>query len=223
MTNFTTIKGFAFDMDGVLADTAKFHTVAWHQIADEIGTTWTPELAESLKGIDRMGSLALIMAAGGVAEQYDQAEREKLAVKKNTHYRELISTLTPDDILPGMKSFLDELKAAGYQMSVASASKNAPFIIERLGLTHYFQAVVDPASVTAGKPDPAIFSAAADVLQLQPAEVIGIEDSSAGIQSINAAGETSVGIGDKNVLQEADINFATTADVTLTAIKSGWH
>lgn len=200
MTNFTTIKGFAFDMDGVLADTAKFHTVAWHQIADEIGTTWTPELAESLKGIDRMGSLALIMAAGGVAEQYDQAEREKLAVKKNTHYRELISTLTPDDILPGMKSFLDELKAAGYQMSVASASKNAPFIIERLGLVHYFQAVVDPASVTAGKPDPAIFSAAADVLQLQPAEVIGIEDSSAGIQSINAAGETSVGIGDKNVL-----------------------
>ncbi len=223
MTNFTTIKGFAFDMDGVLADTAKFHTVAWHQIADEIGTTWTPELAESLKGIDRMGSLALIMAAGGVAEQYDQAEREKLAVKKNTHYRELISTLTPDDILPGMKSFLDELKAAGYQMSVASASKNAPFIIERLGLAHYFQAVVDPASVTAGKPDPAIFSAAADVLQLQPAEVICIEDSSAGIQSINAAGETSVGIGDKNVLQEADINFATTADVTLTAIKSGWH
>lgn len=223
MTNFTTIKGFAFDMDGVLADTAKFHTVAWHQIADEIGTTWTPELAESLKGIDRMGSLALIMVAGGVAEQYDQAEREKLAVKKNTHYRELISTLTPDDILPGMKSFLDELKAAGYQMSVASASKNAPFIIERLGLAHYFQAVVDPASVTAGKPDPAIFSAAADVLQLQPAEVIGIEDSSAGIQSINAAGETSVGIGDKNVLQEADINFATTADVTLTAIKSGWH
>ncbi|MFL2020295.1 beta-phosphoglucomutase [Weissella hellenica] len=222
MTNFTTIKGFAFDMDGVLADTAKFHTVAWHQIADEVGTTWTPELEESLKGIDRMGSLALIMDAGGVADKYDQTARENLATKKNTHYRELISTLTPDDILPGMQKFLTELKAAGYQMSVASASKNAPFIIERLGLTDYFKAVVDPASVTAGKPDPAIFAAAADVLGLQPSEVIGIEDSAAGIQSINGAGETSVGIGDKDVLKAANINFGSTADVTLAAIEAAW-
>ncbi len=219
MSEFDVIKGFAFDMDGVLADTARFHTIAWRKIADEVGTTWTKELEEGLKGIDRMGSLALIISAGGHDDEYDQSAREALAEKKDTNYRELISTLTPDDILPGMQQFLDELKAASYQLSVASASKNAPFIIERLGLADYFEAVVDPASVAAGKPDPAIFAAAAKVLNLEPEQVIGLEDSAAGIQSINGAGEISVGIGDANVLVEADVNFDKTADVTLNAIK----
>jgi beta-phosphoglucomutase len=220
MATFADIKGFAFDMDGVLADTARFHTVAWRQIADEVGTTWTPELEEGLKGIDRMGSLALILEAGDHADEYDQAAREALAEKKNTNYRELISTLTPEDALPGMHAFLDELRAGGYKMSVASASKNAPFIIERLGMTDYFDGVVDPASVAAGKPDPAIFAAAADLLGLPHDQVIGLEDSAAGLKSINGAGETSVGIGDATILAEADINFASTADVTLAAIEA---
>lgn len=219
MSEFDVIKGFAFDMDGVLADTARFHTIAWRKIADEVGTTWTKELEEGLKGIDRMGSLALIISAGGHDDEYDQSAREALAEKKNTNYRELISTLTPADILPGMQQFLDELKAANYQLSVASASKNAPFIIERLGLADYFEAVVDPASVAVGKPDPAIFAAAAKVLNLEPGQVIGLEDSAAGIQSINGAGEISIGIGDVNVLTEANVNFGKTADVTLNAIK----
>ena len=219
MSEFDVIKGFAFDMDGVLADTARFHTIAWRKIADEVGTTWAKELEEGLKGIDRMGSLALIISAGGHDDEYDQSAREALAEKKNTNYRELISTLTPADILPGMQQFLDELKAANYQLSVASASKNAPFIIERLGLADYFEAVVDPASVAVGKPDPAIFAAAAKVLNLEPGQVIGLEDSAAGIQSINGAGEISVGIGDVNVLTEANVNFGKTADVTLDAIK----
>lgn len=219
MAKFSDIKGFAFDLDGVIADTARFHTIAWRKIADEVGTTWTKELEEGLKGIDRMGSLALIIAAGGHENEYDQTAREALAEKKNTNYRELISKLTPADILPGMQNFLDELKAEDYQLSVASASKNAPFIIERLGLDDYFKAVVDPASVSAGKPDPAIFSAAAAVLNLKPEQVIGLEDSAAGIKSINGAGEISVGIGDATVLAEADVNFDQTADVTLNAIK----
>ena len=219
MSEFDVIKGFAFDMDGVLADTARFHTIAWRKIADEVGTTWAKELEEGLKGIDRMGSLALIISAGGHDDEYDQSAREALAEKKNTNYRELISTLTPADILPGMQQFLDELKAANYQLSVASASKNAPFIIERLGLADYFEAVVDPASVAVGKPDPAIFAAAAKVLNLEPGQVIGLEDSAAGIQSINGAGEISIGIGDVNVLTEANVNFGKTADVTLDAIK----
>lgn len=219
---FENIKGFAFDMDGVLADTAKFHSIAWRQIAEEVGTTWTPELAENLKGIDRMGSLDLILTTGGMADEYDLAAREALATKKNDNYRNLISELTPNDALPGMREFLAELKAAGYKMSIASASKNAGFIVDRLGIADYFEAIVDPASVAAGKPDPAIFKAAADVLNLAPEEVIGLEDSGAGIQSINGAGEMSVGIGDADALSDADILFASTKDVTLANIKSNW-
>lgn len=220
--SFEEIKGFAFDMDGVLADTAKFHSIAWRQIAEEVGTTWTPELAENLKGIDRMGSLDLILTTGGLANQYDLAAREALATKKNDNYRELISTLTPADALPGMTVFLTELKQAGYKMSIASASKNAGFIVERLGIADFFEAIVDPASVAAGKPDPAIFSEAAKVLNLNPEQVVGLEDSGAGLQSINGAGEVSVGIGDATALSAADILFADTSEVTLANIKSKW-
>ena len=220
MVAFEDIEGFAFDMDGVLADTARFHAIAWHQIADEVGTVWDDELAEALKGIDRMGSLKLILEHGNVAEKYDAVARDALATKKNDNYRNLIATLTPADALPGMLDFLESLQTAGYKMSIASASKNAPFIVERLGMQKYFDAIVDPASLSAGKPDPAIFIAAAAAIELAPEKVIGLEDSAAGIKSINAAGELSIGIGDSKVLHEADLNFATTADVTLARIKA---
>lgn len=220
MTKFSDIKGFAFDLDGVIADTARFHGEAWHQTADEVGTTWTPELAEGLKGISRMASLQMILDAGDHADDFSQADKETLAEKKNHHYQQLISTLTEDDILPGIKDFIQSAKAAGYTMSVASASKNAPMILDHLGLTKYFVGIVDPATLTKGKPDPEIFVRAAEVLHLNPENVIGLEDSAAGIVSINGAGETSLAIGNADVLSGADLNFESTSEVTLANIEA---
>lgn len=219
MSTFEKIKGFAFDLDGVIADTAKFHGQAWHALADKVGTQWTDELAENLKGVSRMDSLEMILEYGNNADKYSISEKEALADEKNTFYKELISTLTEDDILPGMKDFILSLKENGYKLSVASASKNAPFILEKLGLISYFDAIVDPAKLSAGKPDPEIFAKAAEVINLNADEVIGLEDSTAGIDSINGAGETSLGIGDEKQLNKADIVFATTAEVTLDNIK----
>lgn len=220
MVQFSDIKGFAFDLDGVIVDTARFHGEAWHQTADEVGTTWTPELAEGLKGISRMASLQMILDAGGHADDFSQADKEGLAEKKNHNYQQLISTLNEADILPGMKAFIESAKASGYTMSVASASKNAPMILNHLGLTDYFVGIVDPATLTKGKPDPEIFVRAAEVLKLNPAQVIGLEDSAAGITSINGAGETSLAIGNVDVLSDADLNFAVTAEVTLANIEA---
>ena len=218
MTKFADIKGFAFDLDGVITDTAKFHTIAWRHLAEQLQVTWTPELQESLKGIDRMGSLEMILQAGGKENAYTQAEKEGFAAWKNEHYVELISDLTPDDILPGIAAFIQELNDKGYRASVASASKNAPFILDRLGLTVSFVGIVDPATLHAGKPDPEIFVRAAEILNLPPDQVIGLEDAAAGIASINGAGEVSLGIGDATVLAAADLNFASTAEVTLANI-----
>ena len=218
MTKFADIKGFAFDLDGVITDTAKFHTVAWRHLAEQLQVTWTPELQESLKGIDRMGSLEMILQAGGKENAYTQLEKEGFAAWKNEHYVELISDLTPDDILPGIAAFIQELNDKGYRASVASASKNAPFILDRLGLTDSFVGIVDPATLHAGKPDPEIFVRAAEILNLPPDQVIGLEDAAAGIASINGAGEVSLGIGDATVLAAADLNFASTAEVTLANI-----
>ncbi len=202
MTKFSDIKGFAFDLDGVITDTAKFHTQAWHALADQVNVTWTPELQESLKGIDRMGSLEMILKAGNKQDDYTHDEKVALASWKNNHYVELISGLTPDDILPGMADFIKELNDKGYKASVASASKNAPFILDRLQLTDSFVGIVDPSTLTANKPD----------------QVIGLEDAASGIQAINGAGEVSLGIGNAEILHDADIRFESTADLTLANI-----
>lgn len=219
MQKFKDIKGFAFDLDGVIADTARFHGQAWHQTADEVGTTWTPQLAESLKGISRMKSLQMILDAGNHADDFSQADKEALAEKKNYFYQRLIATLTEKDILPGMKIFIQSAKVAGYKMSIASASKNAPMILDHLGLANDFVGIVDPATLTKGKPDPEIFVRAAEVLELSPNQVIGLEDSAAGIESINSAGQISLAIGDAVVLSAADLIFSSTADVTLQSIQ----
>ncbi|MBJ7660523.1 beta-phosphoglucomutase [Weissella confusa] len=218
MMKFSEIKGFAFDLDGVITDTAKFHTQAWHALADQVNVTWTPELQESLKGIDRMGSLEMILKAGNKQDDYTHDEKVALASWKNNHYVELISGLTPDDILPGMADFIKELNDKCYKASVASASKNAPFILDRLQLTDSFVGIVDPSTLTANKPDPEIYVRAAELLNLPPEQVIGLEDAASGIQAINGAGEVSLGIGNAEILHDADIRFDATADVTLANI-----
>ncbi|EEU30352.1 beta-phosphoglucomutase [Limosilactobacillus coleohominis 101-4-CHN] len=216
--NFSEIKGFAFDMDGVIADTARFHGQAWHQLADKVGTTWTPELADALKGVSRMDSLELILKAGGHENDYSQDEKVALATEKNDNYVKLVETLTPADILPGMKAFLDELKAAGYHLVLASASKNAPKVLKYLQLTDYFEGIVDPAKLSKGKPDPEIYVEAAKTMNLPVNEVAGVEDAQAGIQAINGAGELSIGIG--SGLKDADVKFNETSEVSLDAIKA---
>lgn len=215
--SFEDLKGFAFDLDGVIADTARFHGQAWHQLADKVGTEWTPELADSLKGVSRMDSLELILKAGGHENDYSQDEKVALATEKNDNYIKLVETLTPADILPGMKDFLDELKVNGYHIVLASASKNAPKVLKYLQITDYFEGIVDPAKLTHGKPDPEIYSEAAKLMNLPANQVAGLEDAQAGIESINRASETSIGFGAS--LKDADVKFDQTSEVSLAAIK----
>lgn len=220
MTKFSDIKGFAFDLDGVITDTAKFHTIAWHQVADKVGSPWTDDLAQSLKGIDRMTSLEMILKAGGQENDYSDAQKEELAKEKNDNYVKLISKLTQDDILPGMKDFINSLVENGYKMSLASVSRNAPAILKSLKLDHVFLGIVDPATLSKGKPDPEIYTLAAKIMDLPPEQVIGVEDAAAGVTAINGAHEISLGIGDAKILNEVDVLFPSTAEVTLAAIKA---
>lgn len=214
---FEDLKGFAFDLDGVIADTARFHGQAWHQLADKVGTEWTPELADSLKGVSRMDSLELILKAGGHENDYTQEEKVALATEKNDNYIKLVETLTPADILPGMKNLLDELKDNGYHIVLASASKNAPKVLKYLQITDYFEGIVDPAKLSHGKPDPEIYSEAAKLMNLPANQVAGLEDAQAGVESINRAGEVSIGFGAS--LKDAAVKFDNTSEVSLAAIK----
>lgn len=198
-------KGFVFDLDGVITDTAKFHYIAWKNLAAKIGITIDPVFNEQLKGISRMDSLDRILVHGGKENEYTQEQKEKMAAKKNDEYVHLLQDLTEADLLPGVATFLNEAKAKGVPCSIASASKNAPYILKKLGVSDHFVGIVDPNTLKKSKPDPEIFVRAAEILNIKPEEAIGFEDAQAGVEGIKKAGMYAVGVVTTEPLTEADI------------------
>ncbi len=211
-------KGFIFDLDGVITDTAKFHYLAWKDLADEIGIEIDLKFNEQLKGISRMDSLERILAYGDKSDAFTTEQKEALAEKKNTHYVELLQDLTPDDLLPGVQEFLNDAKAQNVPCAIASASKNAPFILEKLGVQDAFDAIVDPATLTKGKPDPEIFVRAAEAINITPAEAVGFEDAQAGLDGIKAAGMYAVGVYSGEELHGADLIVHHLTDISVAEL-----
>ncbi|MGV3481144.1 MAG: beta-phosphoglucomutase [Sphingobium sp.] len=207
------ISAVLFDLDGVLTDTAHAHYAAWKRLADELGVPFDEATNEALKGVDRMGSLDLLLRHGGLS--VDQAGREALASRKNGWYLEAIQAYGPADLFPGAREALYAVRGAGLRSALCSASRNAPALIDRLGIADLFDVVVDPASVAHGKPAPDIFLAAARQLDMSPDRCLGVEDAPAGVAAIHAAGMFAIGIGDPQVLSDADRVIPSIADFRL--------
>lgn len=218
------MKGAIFDLDGVITDTAKFHFEAWSQLAKEELDLELPEAFETkLKGISRTESLVKILEFGGLTDNYSEEEILALAAKKNGYYLQAIETLTKDDILPGITRLIAELKEHDVKLALASASKNAPAILEKLGLADAFDAIADPAKVKAGKPAPDIFLAGAKAVSLDPSECVGVEDAVAGVQAIKSANMTAVAVGDEEELKQADVVVPTTEDFSYALFEKTWE
>jgi len=207
-----------FDLDGVIADTALLHTRAWKRLADELGIPFKPETGELVKGVSRMASLRIVL--GSHVAEYEAESLAELADRKNRYYRELVEHVGPGDILPGMADLLASLKNDGCMLVLASASRNAPVIIERLGLEGTFDRIVDAAAVCMPKPDPEIFIRAAEMAGARLKDCVAFEDAQAGIDAIRAAGIFSVGIGAE--LVGADIRFDSTLQVDRKAIEDAF-
>ncbi len=197
------IKACLFDLDGVIVDTAKYHYIAWRELAAELGFEFTEEDNERLKGVSRMTSLNILLEIGGVTLSED--EKLRLAEKKNENYRTFILKMQPDEILPGAEAFLKELKAKGIRIALGSASKNAMTILDRLQLTHLFEAIIDGTKVTEAKPDPEVFLKGAEALNVNPDECVVFEDAEAGVEAALAGNMRCVGIGSPEVLGKANM------------------
>ena len=217
------IKGVIFDLDGVITDTAEYHYLAWKALAQELGIEIDRTFNEQLKGVSRTDSLDRILAHGGQQEKYTTVEKEALATKKNIHYVELIQQITPDDLLPGIPELLAELKANNIKIALASASKNGPVILKKLGIENDFDVIIDPSTLQKGKPDPEIFVRAAQELGLPLDEVVGVEDAEAGIEAINGGGIFSIGVGEPQSMKEANFIVANTSELTLSAIQEAFN
>ena len=209
-----------FDLDGVITDTAEYHYLAWKQLGEELGITFDREFNETLKGVSRMDSLERILTLGGRQNDFSEEEKVALATKKNDHYVELIQDVSPADILPGIEQLLKDLRSAGYKIAMASASKNAFAVTNSLGLSDYFDHIVDAAKVVNSKPDSEVFLKAAEGVGVQSDKCIGIEDAVAGVTAIKAAEMYAIAVGTDERLNHADTVLKSTKQLTIKVINS---
>jgi beta-phosphoglucomutase len=197
------IEACLFDLDGVVVDTAKYHFIAWKALAEELGFKFTLEDNERLKGVSRMQSLEILLEIGNM--RFSDREKLAMAEKKNALYVSYIEKMTPEETLPGVERFLQELRTAGIRIALGSASKNAPMILERIQLSEMFDAIVDGNSISEAKPNPEVFLKGAERLGVLPENCVVFEDAIAGIEAAQNANMYSVGIGDPETLGFADM------------------
>ncbi|WP_228450637.1 beta-phosphoglucomutase [Chryseolinea soli] len=186
-------KACIFDLDGVIVDTAHYHFLAWKRLADELGIRFTVEDNERLKGVSRMQSMEILLGLGNVA--LSQHDKETLANKKNTWFVDYVERMMPEEIYPGVKALLEQLRKQGIKTGLASSSKNAKTVIQRLHIESYFDVVVDGTMVVHSKPDPEIFLLAASKLGVDSKDCVVFEDAEAGVEAALAAGMKCVGVG----------------------------
>jgi beta-phosphoglucomutase len=200
-----TKKAFIFDLDGVIVDTARYHFLAWQKLAQELGIEFTPEHNEELKGVSRVRSLDIILELGKVTAS--QEDKNRWLIQKNEDYLAYLVHIDQSEVLPGVMPILQFLKEKNQPIALGSASKNARPILEKTGIIHYFDVIVDGNDVTNAKPDPEVFLQAAKLLGATPENSIVFEDSVAGVQAANTAKMTSIGIGEETILHEAKYIF----------------
>lgn len=211
-TSLGKFRAVLFDLDGVVTDTAPLHYKAWKTMAEEEGLYLDENINKKLLGLSREASLDVILKENCV--EWPAEKKAEWCAKKNEIYKKSIESLSEKDILPGIKKLLEDLKSHGLVSSLASSSKNAPAILERLGLKEYFAAIADAATVKNAKPEPDLFLSAAEKLGVLCTDCVGIEDAVSGVTALKRAGIKAVGIESSVELPEADLRLSSTADLT---------
>ncbi len=196
-----------FDLDGVLVDTAKYHYLAWKELARQLGFEFLPEQNERLKGVSRMTSLNILLETGGLQNRFSEEEKERMAAKKNARYIEYVSQMEESELLAGAKELLQQLKTRGIKTALGSASKNAPLILNNVGIAPLFDVIVDGNRISTAKPNPEVFTLGADMLRIPYSSCLVFEDSEAGLQAAKRAGMYAIGIGNEKNLPSADIVY----------------
>tara|TARA_R110000737_G_scaffold38962_2_gene58790 strand:+ start:1053 stop:1724 length:672 start_codon:yes stop_codon:yes gene_type:complete len=204
--------GFIFDLDGVIVDTAKYHYLAWHKLAKELGFEFTKEQNELFKGVSRKRCLEILLDIGNISATQEQFDT--WMVEKNVDYLAYIEKMDASEILPDVPRVLEYLKKNNVPIALGSASKNARPILEKVDLLPYFDSIVDGNSVTKAKPDPEVFLIAASNLGVTASSCVVFEDAVAGIQAANAANMISIGIGEDTILNEANYNFKDFTEIS---------
>lgn len=205
-----------FDLDGVLVDTARFHYLGWRRLADELDVPFDEQKNERLKGVDRMGSLLRLLPQN---HGYSRAQLDEFCERKNRYYVEMIAGITPADLFEGAEALLADLHHAGVRRAIASASKNAKAVVERLRIGRWFDAIVDGYDFTRTKPDPEVFLVAAEQVGAAPGDCVVLEDAEAGVEAALRAGMAVVGMGDPRSLARAQLVIGSLTELSAARLR----
>jgi len=213
-----TVEAVIFDLDGVLVDTAKFHYLAWKEIANRINVNFNEIENEKLKGVSRSESLDIILSLNQLS--LDEKSKTRLLKDKNDIYLKLIATLTEGDVLEGVNLLIERLKQNKIKIALGSASKNAGAILKATKIDHHFDQVVDGTMVQNSKPDPEVFKTAARLLGVEPNKCLVIEDASSGVEAALSAGMEVIGVGCNTQLARASAVVDSLAQVKIIGDKA---
>ena len=209
-------KGFIFDLDGVITDTAEYHFRAWKRLADEEGIPFTREDNEQLRGVSRRESLRRLLKGRPIAEETAQV----WMARKNDYYLAFLDQLTPDDALPGAREFLNAARQVGIRTGLGSASRNARKVIENLQMSEFFDVLGDGNSVVNGKPAPDLFVWVAGGLGVPAAQCVVFEDAESGVEAALSAGMRCVGIGPAERVGSAHMVCAGLHDIRVEQVRA---
>ncbi len=187
-------RGIIFDLDGVIVSTDEQHYLGWQALADRLGIPFSREVNSRFRGVSRMACMNILEELGG--KHYTDSEKIAYADWKNEYYRKLLAQMSSDDLSQEVRSTLDALRARGLKLAVGSSSKNAKFILQRIGLSDYFDAVSDGTNISRSKPDPEVFLKAAEYLRLTPSDCLVVEDAVSGVEAAHAGGMKAATVGD---------------------------
>ncbi|MEE4379251.1 MAG: trehalose-phosphatase [Candidatus Competibacteraceae bacterium] len=195
-----------FDLDGVITDTARIHSIAWKKLFDDyleqraarFGEQHEPfdpnvDYRQYVDGKPRYQGVKSFLASRGVeipfGEPQDSPDQETvcgLGNKKNPMFLEGLKTYGAD-VYQSSVDFIHQLHEQGIRTSIVSSSKNCATILDVAGLTHLFEVKVDGLDGERmglkGKPEPDTFLEAARVMGVDPTRSIIVEDAISGVQA----------------------------------------
>ena len=212
-------KGVIFDLDGVICSTDEYHYLAWKALSDRLGIPFDRERNNLLRGVSRMASLDIILENAG--KTYSDAEKAAFAEEKNALYRQLLKQMSPADLAGEVKKTLEEIRRTGIRMAIGSSSKNTPFILEQIGLAHFFDAVSDGNCITHSKPHPEVFLKAAEMIGLPPQECLVVEDAHAGVEAAVRGGFDCAAMGDARKDSRVGFHLDCFSDLALVLQPAG--
>lgn len=209
-------KAIIFDLDGVICSTDHYHYLAWKALADRLGVPFDEQINDRLRGVSRMDSLEIILE-GYRGKAFTREQKLAFAAEKNEMYRACLMRMSPADLPKEVAATLDALRGRGLKLAIGSSSKNAPLILQRIGLGAYFDAVSDGNNILRSKPDPEVFFKAAQMLGLPPVDCLVVEDAEAGIDAAIAGGFDSAAVGAAALCKKASYDLKCFADLLSVA------